>query len=69
MNSSNQSKEQPDLDVWLADVLVLCTECREPIKARINTPQWIRCEWIGPEGECQSCFNKKKQELKSKEAA
>lgn len=53
------SSESPD--VWLADVLLLCTECKEPIKARINTPNWIRCEWIGPEGECLRCLQKKKE--------
>lgn len=53
-------------DVFLVDVLLLCTECRKPIKARINTPQWIRCEWIGPEGECQECAHKKKEAAKGK---
>lgn len=49
-----------DREVWLADVLLLCTECKQPIKARINTSQWIRVEYIGPEGECQGCVQKKK---------
>lgn len=42
-------------DALLADVLLLCVECREPIKARINTQQWIRVEWIGPDGQCLKC--------------
>ncbi len=48
-------------EVFLADVLLLCTECGEPIKGRVNTAQWIRVEWIGPEGECQGCYNEKKR--------
>lgn len=45
---------------YLTDVLLLCTICREPIRARINTQQWIRVEWIGPSGECLSCYQKAK---------
>lgn len=41
--------------LYLTDVLLLCTQCREPIKARINTQQWIRVEWIGPDGQCLKC--------------
>ena len=48
-------------DMYLADVLLLCTECGNPIKGRINTQQWIRVEFIGPEGECQSCYQQKKK--------
>lgn len=44
----------------LVDVLLLCIECRQPIKARITTQQWIRVEWIGPSGACLSCHQKKK---------
>lgn len=47
-------------ETMLVDVLLLCTECQQPIKARINTTQWIRVEWIGPSGECQACYNEKK---------
>jgi hypothetical protein len=47
-------------DMYLVDVLLLCVECRQPIKARINTSQWIRVEWIGPSGECQACYQKAK---------
>lgn len=46
--------------VYLTDVLLLCAECRQPIKARINTQQWIRVEWIGPSGECLSCYQRAK---------
>lgn len=49
-----------DSEVHLTDVLLLCTECGEPIKGRINTQQWIRVEWIGPEGECLKCYQEKK---------
>lgn len=49
-----------DVGVYLTDVLLLCTECSEPIKGRINTQQWIRVEWIGPEGECLKCYQEKK---------
>lgn len=48
----------------LVDVLLLCTRCKQPIKARINTPNWIRCEWIGPWGECLKCFQETKKEVK-----
>lgn len=51
---------------YLVDVLLTCTECGELIKARINTPQWIRCEWIGPEGECQKCAKAKKDSARPK---
>lgn len=47
--------------MYLTDVLLLCTQCRRPIKARINTQQWIRVEWIGPSGECLSCYQKAKE--------
>lgn len=57
----------PD-EVMLIDVLLLCTECQQPIKARINTPQWIRVEWVGPSGECQACYNEKKAKRVSPEA-
>lgn len=40
----------------LIDVLLLCTRCRQSIKARINTPNWLRVEWVGPEGECLKCY-------------
>lgn len=50
----------PD-EVMLIDVLLLCTECQQPIKARISTPQWLRVEWIGPAGECQVCYQRKKE--------
>lgn len=46
--------------VGLVDVLLLCARCQQPIKARINTPNWIRCEWIGPWGECLRCFQEAK---------
>lgn len=48
-----------DVEVHLTDVLLLCTECSKPIKGRINTQQWIRVEWIGPEGECLKCYQEK----------
>ena len=47
--------------VYLTDVLLLCVTCRQPIKARINTPQWVRVEWIAPDGSCQSCWNDRKE--------
>jgi hypothetical protein len=49
-------------ETYLTDVLLLCVECQQPIKARINTQQWIRVEWISPEGTCQVCWNKAKEE-------
>jgi hypothetical protein len=49
-------------DLYLSDVELLCTTCKQPIKARINTPQWIRVEWISPQGECQACHSESKQQ-------
>jgi hypothetical protein len=46
----------------LVDVELLCVSCRGPIKARINTQQWIRVEWIGPDGQCKSCYDKRGDE-------
>lgn len=46
---------------YLTDVHLLCAVCHQPIKARINTQQWIRVEFIGPEGECLSCYQKKRK--------
>lgn len=48
--------------IYLTDIEVLCAECRQPIRARVNTQQWIRVEWIGPGGECLSCYQKAKHE-------
>jgi hypothetical protein len=48
-------------DTYLADVLLLCVECQRPIKARITSPTWLRVEWIGPSGECQSCSQKARE--------
>jgi len=48
-------------DRYLADVLLLCVECQQPIKARVNTPQWVRVEWIGPGGECKGCYDRAKE--------
>ena len=45
---------------YLTDVLLLCTVCREPIKARINACNWLRVEWIGPSGECLKCYQESK---------
>lgn len=56
----------PD-ETMLIDVLLLCTECQQPIKARINTTQWIRVEWIGPSGECQRCYQAKREQGKGEE--
>lgn len=47
--------------LYLSNVLLLCVECQQPIHARINTPQWIRVEWISPEGKCQGCHAKGKE--------
>lgn len=45
----------------LSDVFLLCVQCHQPIKARINTAQWLRVEWIGPSGECLACYQGKKE--------
>lgn len=51
-------------DALLVDVLLLCSHCKQPIKARINTPNWLRVEWIGPSGECLTCHQATRQETK-----
>lgn len=56
----------PETNALLVDVLLLCVECQQPIKARINTNQWMRVEWIGPSGECQSCYGLAQREQKEK---
>lgn len=48
--------------VYISDVLLLCTTCQQPIRARINTCNWIRAEWIGPSGECLKCYQEGKNE-------
>lgn len=48
-------------DLYLTDILLLCVTCRQPIKARINIPQWVRVEWISSEGECQGCHSQQKE--------
>lgn len=47
-------------DALLVDVLLLCSQCKQPVKARINTPNWIRVEWIGSSGECLQCHQQSK---------
>lgn len=59
-NDTSLPSSTPD-EVMLIDVLLLCAECQQPIKARINTSQWIHVEWIGPSGECQACYQVKKE--------
>jgi hypothetical protein len=53
----------PD-DLYIVSVHLLCVTCKEPIRATITTAQWIKCEWIGPNGECQGCWNRVKEERK-----
>lgn len=55
-------------NLYLSDVLLLCAECKQPIKARINTAQWLRVEWISPEGTCQGCWNTRKEKVDASEA-
>lgn len=52
---------------YLTDVTLLCTACRGEIKARINTKEWIRCEFIGPNGECLKCYQEKRNAQQFKE--
>lgn len=59
---NNSTSQEPAC--YLTDVLLLCTECRQPIRARINTQQWIRVEWIGPSGECLQCYQAKREAIK-----
>lgn len=59
--STRMTATTPDDDLYLTDVLLLCVTCRQPIKARINTPNWLRVEWISPSGECLSCHQKRKE--------
>lgn len=48
-------------DVYLTSVDLLCAQCKAPIQGRITSPQWIRVEYIGPNGECRSCSKRNKQ--------
>lgn len=57
-------RRQESSDTYITPVLLLCTECQQPIKATITIAQWVKVEWIGPSGECQSCHTLKKQRAK-----
>ena len=48
-------------DTYIVPAHVLCSGCQQPIKAWINSPQWIRVEWVSPEGECQACARERKE--------
>jgi hypothetical protein len=48
-------------DIYITPVLLLCATCQSPIKAWINSSQWIRCEWVSPNGERQECHRKRKK--------
>lgn len=53
-----------EVQLHLVNVLLLCSQCKQPIRARITTCNWIRAEWIGSEGECARCHQKAKSEQK-----
>jgi hypothetical protein len=48
--------------LYLSDILLLCVTCHQPIKAVITTEQWVKVEWISPDGECRECVRKAKEE-------
>ena len=48
-----------EVELVIADVLLLCVTCQQPIKAQVRTTQWIKVEWISGKGECQGCAKKK----------
>lgn len=50
-----------DAEMYPVDILLLCVTCQQPIRARINTSQWLRVEWISPSGECKSCYDRMKE--------
>lgn len=54
-------------DTYVTPVLLLCAECREPIKATITTEKWIKVEWISPEGTCQNCNRLAKENANGRE--
>lgn len=56
-------------DTYITPVLLLCAECKQPIRVTITTAQWIKCEWISPDGTCQACYQQKKQEVKDEREA
>lgn len=62
-NSDVVIRQQPST-TYLTDVELLCVECQRPIKARINTPNWLRVEFIGPSGECQGCYQEKRNDIR-----
>lgn len=51
------------MTAYLTPVLLLCVECREPIKATITTERWIKVEWISPDGLCQQCNRLAKEKV------
>lgn len=52
---------ETDDHCYLADILLLCVTCRQPIKATITSERWVRVEWISSEGECRDCHRERKQ--------
>lgn len=62
MNRSDAIIRQRPLTTYLTDVELLCVECQRPIKGRINTEQWVRVEFIGPNGECRECCQAKPEQ-------
>lgn len=66
MIALNQTRNEQVNCMYLTDVEILCVDCHRPIKARINTQQWIRVEWIGPSGECQRCYQAKREQGKER---
>lgn len=40
---------------YITSVDLLCVTCQQPIKATITTAQWLKVDFISPDGECRSC--------------
>lgn len=48
-------------DKYIVPIEVLCVTCKQPIKGWVNSPQWLRVEWISPQGECRACDQQAKE--------
>lgn len=58
---STTMNEADNNDKYILPIEVLCVTCKQPIKGWVNSPQWLRVEWISPSGECRACDQQAKE--------
>lgn len=62
MTTDTATVDDAATGTYVSAVHLLCATCQQPIRATITTAQWIRVEWISPDGECQACSRERKEE-------